>query len=127
MILIAYLIWLFPKIEVPQNGWLMENPIKMDDFGVPFLFGNTHISPENTKVPITTFTVPTIQAGMFPTDLDAQQLEHISTVLATKTTRTIDAVSLVSKRAQSQQNQVEKGYKWKGWKSIGLQNSSMAH
>ena len=29
-------IWVFPKIEVPQNGWfLMENPIKMDGCRVP--------------------------------------------------------------------------------------------
>ena len=36
-------IWV-PKIGVPQNGWfIMENPIKMDDLGVP-LFLETPIS-----------------------------------------------------------------------------------
>ena len=38
-----YNIWVFPKIMVPQNGWLIkENPIKMDDLGVP-LFLETPI------------------------------------------------------------------------------------
>ena len=33
--------WMFPKIVVPQNGCFeMENPIKMDDLGVP-LFSET--------------------------------------------------------------------------------------
>ena len=36
-------IWVFPEIGIPQIGWfIMENPIKMDDLGVP-LFSETPI------------------------------------------------------------------------------------
>ena len=38
------IIWVFPKIGVPQNGWfIMKTPIKIDDLGVP-LFLETPIS-----------------------------------------------------------------------------------
>ena len=34
--------WMFPKIMVPQNGWfVMENPIKMDDLGIPLFLETT--------------------------------------------------------------------------------------
>ena len=45
-------IWGFPKIGVPQNGWLRrENPIKMDDLGgKSTIFGNPHLFLEALQI-----------------------------------------------------------------------------
>ena len=45
-VVIAYgNIWVFPKIGIPQNGWLkMENLIKLDDLGKPTILGNIHLN-----------------------------------------------------------------------------------
>ena len=44
-VIVMCLIWMFPRIGVPQNGWfIMENLIEMHALGGPPLFLETPIS-----------------------------------------------------------------------------------
>ncbi len=49
-------IWMFPKIGIPQNGWLvMENPIKLDDVGGNPLFLETPMLPGKQRFLVKNF------------------------------------------------------------------------
>ena len=65
---IAPLMWLFPKIVVPQNGWFIrESPIKIDDLGgFPPIFGfNTHVELDSNLFNLATRSLSSLVIGQF--------------------------------------------------------------
>ena len=61
----------FPRIVVPQNGWfIMDIPIKMDDFGVP-LFSETPTMVESTDLTKSLLWTPILVESLLSTALHA--------------------------------------------------------
>ena len=73
-------IWGFPEMVVPQNGWLiLENPIKMDDLGVP-LFQETS-NDRNSLVLLS------------PTECDSLNIIHCKIGLLDGTSQIVSNIS----------------------------------
>ena len=62
LVITTEVIWMFPKIGVPQNGLLIMDPIKMDDLEGPPLFLETPIysTPFPTEI-ISSMSLPIVR------------------------------------------------------------------